>query len=114
MDVCDLEKEDRVYLSGRLREVGSIGRVERVTKCYVIVNGNKYRRDNGRKAGNYDGYNTQSIEPLTEEMRIKVMHRNMSAYLNSFGFQDLPLNVLEEIYKKVKETHKKIQLNKKR
>lgn len=112
MEIHDLEKEDRVYVSGSLREVGSIGRVERVTKCYIIVNGTKFRRDNGNKAGDYDGFHRQSIEPLTEELRIKVKHKVMSSYLNSFGFQDLPLNVLEEIYKKVKETHKKVELHK--
>ncbi len=107
MEIHDLEKDDRVYVSGRLREIGSIGRVERVTKCFIIVNGNKFRRDNGNKAGSYDGYTRQSIEPLTEELRIKVIHKVMSSYLNSFGFQDLPLNTLEDIYKQVKETHKK-------
>ncbi len=108
MELFDLKEGDEVYVSGRLREVGSIAKVERVTKNFIIVKGNKFRKCNGYKTGDYDTYSRSSIEPLTEELRIKVRHNALFVYLNSFGFQDLPLNTLEDIYKKVRETHKKI------
>lgn len=109
MEIKELKEGDEVYISSTLREVGSIAKVERVTKCFIIVQGSKFRKDTGDIAGSYDSYFHSSIEPLTDELRIKVKHKNISYYLKSFEFKDLPLNTLEDIYKLVKETHKKVE-----
>ena len=110
MKIYELKEGDEVYVSGSLRETGSIAKVEKVTKCFIIVRGSKFRKNDGERAGEYQGFQHPSIEPLTDELRTKVRHRVISVYLNSFGFQDLPLNVLEEIYKLVKQTHKRVKL----
>ncbi len=109
MKLYELKPGNEVYMSDRLRESGRIVKVDKVTKNFIIVEGNKYRINSGDKAGDYDGYYRSSIEPLTDELRTKVRHNFISRSLNSFGFQDLPLNVLEDIYKLVKETHKRVK-----
>lgn len=99
MTINELKKGDKVIIHTLRND--DIGIVDRVTQTQVIVNGVKYRKENGRKinCGPWDiGY----LEICTEQEEKRILREKrrekMLNYIYSFTFSDLKDAELEQVY----------------
>lgn len=97
-EIKDLQVGDEVIVETCY--CNRIGKVERLTKTCVVVNGVKYKKDYGNEYG-YHGYYPNKIKVATEELKAKVLEeekRNqMLGKIQSFRFGSLPTNKLKQV-----------------
>lgn len=105
MELKDLKAGDKVIIRNRWNN--RIGTIERVTKTQIIVNGYKFRRENGSQI-NGDSWTPSRIEVLTEEelQRIKTQNAKnmMKRYIQNFVFDDLSYEQIEQVYNILKKS----------
>lgn len=93
--LLSLEVGDKVAIEGRLTGV-RIFEIERITKIYFIIKGEKFRRADGYKIG-CDSWNSISIKPITDEVRAKILSRNLEVKIHNGELRKLSLTKLKEI-----------------
>ena len=107
MELKDLQAGDKVIIRNRWND--RIGTIERVTKTQIIVNGCKFRREDGSQI-NGDRWTPYRIAALTEEELRRIQKQNkkekMKRYILNFAFDNLSYEEIEQVYnilKKLKE-----------
>lgn len=100
----DLKAGDEVVLlSGRFGDTRySLEKIERVTKTLIIINGDRYRRADGRQTG--ESWHKNYLKMPTEEMLNKVkcyerlvVKRDIIKSFREFNFNKFSLEQLQQI-----------------
>ena len=92
-----LKVGDKVAVEGRLTGVRLV-EIERITKIYFIIKGDKFRRVDGYKIG-CDSWNFISVQQITDEVRANILARNLEVKIHNGGLRKLSLTELKEIGK---------------
>lgn len=74
------------------RNLYFIGTIERITPTREIKIGALVFKN-----GSEGERSLLKIEPVTQEVRDKIKHKELSRFLKDYKFETLPLNALEEI-----------------
>lgn len=105
MELKDLKAGDKVIIRNRWND--RIGTIERVTKTQIIVNGCKFRRENGSQI-NGDSWTPFRIAVLTEEELQRIQKQKskekMKRYILNFVFDDLSYEEIEQVYNILKKS----------
>lgn len=104
MELKDLKEGDKVIVYGRWNDCIKV--IEKVTKTHIIVNGIKYRREDGRKIGG-SVWNGSHIDVCTEEeenrIRTQYAEEMMKRYIKDYNIESLNFKKLEQIYNILKD-----------
>lgn len=106
-ELADLKAGDEVaipygydgYNILTIKEVTSRGTI-------ILVNGNKYRSDGTPMEKGSKWYRPSKIEPVTDEIRKVIRHRELSSAINALNINDwkkFSLESLEIIYTEIKK-----------
>lgn len=94
----DIQPGDKVLSQGRWHE--SIHVVERVTKNYIIVHGQKFRKSDGSLVSS-DPWTHDYITPLTPELmeqhQRKILHQQLCTKIKRIDFTSLTIEQLQAI-----------------
>lgn len=95
----DIQPGDKVLSEGRWHK--GIYSVERVTKNYVIVHGQKFRKTDGNLVGP-DRWNRDHITPLTSELLVQYnkefLHKQLCTQVKRINFESLTIEQLRAIF----------------
>lgn len=80
----------------RYGDLFSISKIERETKMFWVVNGEKYRKTDGYEAGSSD--RRYYIVPTTDEHRKERKRHRLAEALKYHNWSSYPLDKLEEIF----------------
>lgn len=101
----DIKVGDKVILYRRFQD-RTVCKVERLTKNFIIVEGRKYRKNDGFETGDCGIY-VSSIGRATEQMiaEIEEEHKRdvIISYIRNCRLSTLPTDVLEKVYKLIKK-----------
>jgi hypothetical protein len=73
-----------------------IVKIERMTQTQIIIDQYRFYVSNGYAIGRRL-WNQPYIGPVTDEIRLKIKHRNLVYKISNTKFDDLPLEKLEAI-----------------
>lgn len=108
MELKDLKAGDKVIIRNRWND--RIGTIERVTKTQIIVNGYKFRRENGSQI-NGDTWTPFRIAVYNEEEANQIMKsqamNKMRCYIKDFTLENLSYDELEQICNILKKSDNK-------
>lgn len=108
MELKDLKAGDKVIIYNRWNE--RIGTIDKVTKTQIIVNGYKYRRENGSQI-NGDTWTPSRIAVYNEEeanrIRKNQLMNNMKRYIENFTLEELSYEELVQICNILKKSDNK-------
>lgn len=96
--------------SGFSRHTGRVRAIERVLAKHLVVEGSKYRKAGGSRAGDADLYGGSWITMATPEERATLAecmdaenHRSRLNYLRHAAWDKLPADLVKKIYGRVKD-----------
>ncbi len=94
----DLQPGDKILSEGRWHKEISV--VDRVTKNYVIVRGQKFRKTDGTLVTS-DSWNRDHIRPLTPELleqyQQEIKQQQLCAQVKRIAFESLTVDQLQAI-----------------
>jgi hypothetical protein len=93
-----VDSEVAVFHSGSFYGRYSFSKVSRETAQYLIVDGYRYRKQDGREAGH--PYSSRLVEPTPElkaEEAAKNRHLQLQQKIGAVRWRDLPLETLEAV-----------------
>ena len=97
-----LKVGDKVCVEGRLTGV-RIVEIERITKIYFIIKGERFRRLDGYKIG-CDSWSFILIQPITDLVRTKLLSRKLEIEIHNGSLRKIPLDDLRKIKGIIEQT----------
>lgn len=101
-ELKDLQVGDEVIVDNYL--FLDVFKVERITKAFIVVNGNKFRKSNGKSFGNFMCSEiVLAPKEVMEEIKNENKRLRLANKVSSFNFRSLPIEKLEILYNILRE-----------
>jgi DNA replicative helicase MCM subunit Mcm2 (Cdc46/Mcm family) len=96
----NLKPGDRVVISsGGVSDRKRVGRVERLTKTQIIVDGSRFRKSDGWQPGDYwnRAWLQEASEETIKEIAARQRRRQIVAKIQKFRWDTLPDDLLQQV-----------------